>query len=310
MGVIDRAVRNLAQPLDVIDGDFSHPLDVTRLAVQSATNKGGAPITTFRQTIAPWYANIDGGVDAAIDASVDNIRHKGLPGQYGVNDRYGAFTQADADAPITVVTDYRFSDPLDPTTAAHYDRTPSGGKRIVLNHDVVDPNSPMTLSHESTHAGFLRDRLSQMEASVPPWGAGDINTEARRVAALNIPVSGRGKKYTKGQKELTDYLFERQEVDPRLAEVRRVYALEMGRLPKTPEEFEKAWNWYRIAGMQRLLNTGYKPTMSPLAYRMYNSLPAQLKEVLFKRGVQVPSVMAAGALSGLTKNPQQPAEEF
>jgi len=309
MGVIDRAVRNLAQPLDVIEGDFSQPLDVVRKALKAA-GQGEAPVTTFRQAIAPWYANIDGGVDAAIDASVDNIRQKGLPGQYGVNDRYGAFSQSDADAPIRVISDYRFSDPLEPTTVAHYDRMPNGGKRIVLNHDVVNPDSPMTIGHESTHAGLLSDPLKQLEASVPPWGVGDINTEARRAAAANIPLSGKGRKYGKGQKELTDYLFERQEVDPRLAEVRRVYALEMGRLPKTPEEFARAWNWYRVAGLQRLQNTGYQPTMSLLAYRMYNSLPDQLKEVLFRRGVQVPSVMAAGALSGLTKNPQQPAEEF
>jgi hypothetical protein len=91
--------------------------------------------------------------------------------------------------------------------------------------------------------------------------------------------------------ERAAYLTDPTEVDVRLAEIKRHYAHHTGRLVDSPEEAQKAWDWWRSYSRnfdpgvnESLERPGENPSLEREDFEFYdNALSPQMKQQMLHR---------------------------
>lgn len=172
----------------------------------------GPRTQTLRQDIARWYEPA-GGLDAAVSSAME------AQGARRKNDTMPEFpfweaSSLDRELPV-VIKD------LPAKYRGAYDM--KTGRVEMPAAALTDPfNRQQTLEHERSHGVFGGDFLHP--------GYQDSLTPAREDASAMAKWKA--------------YAVRPEELDVRLAMIKRIYAYNTGRLVETPEEAERAVQWY------------------------------------------------------------------
>jgi hypothetical protein len=165
--------------------------------------------------------------------------------------------------------------------------------QTVSMHNAVTPaDYQPTLEHELSHAVYIpnnaastRQRISSGEIPAPDDSATqpDANWQMPALAATKrVGPNVREKIRDPDTVEQNKYVLDPAEVDVRLAEIKRRYAHHTGQLVNTPEDAEKAWNWWRENQKTLPLEEGW-PTTEKSEFKTYDELPDAQKQQLFYR---------------------------
>lgn len=296
----------------------ANPADGMADAWQSIESSQQPTPVTFRQAVSRWYENTPGGFDAAVENSQRALKEHGdvFPHNSPI---YGDWSPADVDRPADVQIDHSMNRTFSP-------RGVYGSRGVLVNPAVAD--APLgrnaVLEHELTHHLTLRNMVDKSLPVSLRSSVSDVATrrfdgspsgsmarqqnpalvarsedvqqpDAARIAAANTLAQ-------LAQHE--NYVMGRAELDPRVAEVRRRYAFHVGKDVTTPAQAADAWEWYKSHrdDFENLRSPRERPTMEAYQFSLYDSLPPESKQIMFKRMTQIPSVLApVGVLSGLTE---------
>jgi hypothetical protein len=228
---------------------------------------GYTPNTTLGKQISRWYDNA-GGLDKAIEgaqAAQANRNPRILD-----NLLWPKWQPSDVTKRTASSIEMSPEDPSPDSPANGWWN--QNTKKIWVDSDSKHPQA--TLEHELSHNAYARD-------------AGTLGTQrsASRDSPSWVLPHGGGE-----QADYNRYLLDPTETDVRLAEIKRHYANHTGRLVNTPEEAQKAWDWWRA--YKRNFSPGFNdkierptdsPTLWPSDFDFYDDLPEQMKEQMLHR---------------------------
>lgn len=254
------------------------------------------PGMTFREAVGHHYANRPGGLAGVLARSQRAMDTSGIP--FPVDDdwyQYGKWSMRDVDTPFPVL-----ADPTLPRMGAAGQYREAG---ISISPAVAAADGPLsmrnaTLEHEATH-GLLFAPLLKGKGWSAPYHNLPFDSPSFADSDLN-PIGGPS----------NEYLMRRSELDPRVAEIRRRFASVEGRDVNSPADAQDAWDWWR-ENKDRFASGGDQPKTSlyPSAFAMYDSLPKEAKDIIFRRMTQVPALAApiatGGLLGGLTSRSEE-----
>jgi hypothetical protein len=186
---------------------------------------------SFPEFVAPYYAKTPGGYSGAVRAAESARTLHPTPSYQPLS-----FTERSLARPVPV--DSRVP-PAGVTSYGQFD--PATG-RATMHPWNIGPNAGQgrpglarsTLEHELTHA-----RVQDLQPGVPISEDSLLAGQSRTGA----PFAD-----TPRQAAYRRYASSAVEIDPRLAQVKRLYAQQTGRLVDTPEEADRALRWYNQAG--------------------------------------------------------------
>jgi hypothetical protein len=229
---------------------------------------GYGPTTTLGAQIGRWYDNA-GGLDAAISGAQEAQKNRDprvLDGLLWPKWKPGDVTKRMPQAVNRVAG-------LDNGTNGQW----HAGTTEILLRAGEDPatGEPLVgqgaLEHELSHNAFSRNADTTRQQRDP------LRADARDW------IVPHGDDYKA-------YLLSPPEVDVRLAEIKRHYAHHTGRLVDSPEEAQKAWEWWRwnqlnfMPGFdEQIERPGDNPTLDPEDFYWYDSQPPQMKEQMLHR---------------------------
>jgi hypothetical protein len=226
---------------------------------------------TLRQDIERWYANAGGlnrAVELARQAQAERAKDDTMP-------EFPFWEPEMLDKEFTVTAVGGFDDAAVPgsTRAVFYPRR----QTIAIGPEVAGgtaPGSQASLEHERGHGVF----------------GGDY----KNAAYLDALIAARDDAGV--MPRWRSYVTKPAEMDVRLAQVKRLYAHATGRIVDTPEEAQRALDWY-IRNYETIpQDTPSSPALTrPEDAIFYNSLPAQKKQKALRRMTEVVS-------SGTTPN--------
>lgn len=235
-----------------------------QIAMPPAPNVYG---TTLGSQIARWYERTPGGLAGAVDAAQQAMgsRDRGiLP-----NHKWTRWSPQD-------VLDKRATLDVYPRPGAPY----LGQYDPMKGEVYADPRSEKfqtTLEHELSHHAYADSDQTYASPSSYDGYPSAMNSEQDFVAYVLTPV----------------------ETDVRLAEVKRRYAHATGRLVTTPEEAQRAWDWFmRTSGeQQKQYYSGPNESSSGLYEMELNWTPEQRKQAMHR----MPELVAS-PVSGLLRS--------
>jgi predicted SprT family Zn-dependent metalloprotease len=290
----------------------------------AASNPEPVPVT-FRQAVSRWYEAVPGGFDAAVENSQRALREHGAVYPHSNSPAYGNWSPEDVDKPTPVRVNWK----LGPFDA----RGTYGGasREVQLNPaflDAAPKGINPVVEHELTHAlldkgrspGLLGSeewRNASQRFDDTAYGSATLAQNPQLAAQYSAggPDAFLAEKRLRPLVENENYLMQRAELDPRIAEVRRRYAFYTGKDVLTPEDAAGAWEWWRAnrEWLEDLSTPTDLPSMMRSHFDTYDALPASSKQIMFKRMTQIPAVLAPlaigagaqqqqpGVLSGLTE---------
>jgi hypothetical protein len=268
-------------------------------------------ITTFRDLVGRWYENAPGGLDAAIQSS-----HKALK-EFRPTSSYGHWPEYAVEANIPV-----YKRPQRSGVLGSY--SPMTGE-VALDTALSSADELGTLEHEATHHLLKRPHgLIEKGMTISPShphieDKGPFWRQPRRLPTLSDTFASRDNDllrplvadqyrartpgYEPGDVADDDpamqharYLTSRVEIDPRLADIRRRYALQQGQDVKTPDDARAAWEWWRDAQEAWHNAPRDRPSMTASDFALLDKMPDHAKDVLFRRMTQIPAVLAPLAI--------------
>lgn len=261
---------------------------------------------TLGSQIGRWYENA-GGLNKAV-SSAQTAQQNRDPAVLNDN----TWTKWQPEDALTKQTPV-YRKPLSPETGGYF--RPATGN-ITLNSDTTPSYQQGTLEHELSHAAFARDSstMLRMQAATRKPSAADWLdwttygiTPNKKWSTPQLAENTPHKPY--GNAQHTEYLLNPAEVDVRLAEIKRIYAQQTGKLVETPQQAHEAMNWYR----ENMDNTGgsavrvgvgssgrsvtpprnvsqelrdggnFEPTISREAFKLYDTLPDEQRQQLLHR---------------------------
>lgn len=296
-----------ANPTDTLDKAWSQIAAHAEPGGVAADDPISTPVT-FRQAVSRWYENTPGGFDAAVESSQKALREHGVVYPHSNSPAYGMWEPQDVDKRTAVKVNWALG-PFD-------SRGTYSNDRVLLNPaylDAAPKGRNPTLEHELTHAmldktrpvGLLRgahwQNGFQRFDRTPP---GSVTLAQNPVLAERY--AGGGPDALDAERRLRplvdaeNYVMQRAELDPRIAEVRRRYAFYTGQDVVTPEDAARAWDWWRAnrEWLEDLSTPTDTPSMTRSQFDTYNSLPEESKSIMFRRMTQVPAIMAPIAAGG------------
>jgi len=307
-------------------------------AAQIGLEAAGPPtpvVSTPRESLERWYANTDGGFDAAVESSQRALK------KYEPDTAYGGWPAENVDRKVDVkMLDKRLGDDLSaPETGEALGFYDSGRHNIGLNNQYRDQLRRLgVLDHEMTHAlteGHYADQAlpvgefftkgpffrgpqeSPVGISIVPdeYTLGDNVQLLRMLKNMGLEYDpsthnilglrdGWRKEVRPALINDAQYRASRAEIDPALAEVRRRYAWNTGQDVRTPVDAARALEWYR-QNRRDIRSTGVDvPSMNPIGLELLTNPPGgdQAKMRVLRRMTQVPGVLAP-----LLGNPEEQA---
>lgn len=282
---------------------------------------------TFREAVSRWYENTPEGFDGAVASSQEALKKYGIVYPHSNSPAYGSWPAENVDAPAQVRIDPKLGD-FGPR--GNYG---AGGVRInpVMVPAVKGRNA--TLEHELTHHLTLHGSQPPNENSLLAVqrarnvrerfdGTPDGSVTLQQNPSLALAYESGATPDVRNDAErslriLADnerYAMQRAELDPRIAEVRRRYAFHTGRDVTTPQQAADAWEWYKAnrGRFEDLAASTERPSMVPSQFDIYDSLPPESKQIMFRRMTQVPALLApigigaagqqGSVLDGLNRN--------
>lgn len=227
---------------------------------------GYEPTFSLGDQIGRWYENA-GGLDKAVDSAQQSMANRDPKVLDGLLWPKWEKKGLDEKFPVSRERDQRI-----PNANGTFDWS---DRRIRLSPGVQ--NHQAVLEHEGSHGLFM---------------PGNSGAKQRAAAAdrdrWDVP---HGDKHTA-------YLMDPAEVDVRLAEIKRRYAHHTGRLVDSPEEAQKAFDWWKTYNLNFSpeINEGREkpierpsdgPTTSRRATDTYDQLPEPMKQQLLHRMPEV-----------------------
>jgi len=271
---------------------------------------------THRQAVSRWYDNMPGGYDEAVRTSQDAMKDGSVWGSYG------KWNPQDVDVPVEVFNVeprmMRNSHGEHGPLPMHMG-IPDRHAEIRIRSDILDsPSGSGVMDHEVTHhlmgipwkkaeAGnfdvFASDMTPDQTAS--SFGSAHLAVDDVRPAVKAVY----GDTFTNATKEqqhgtISDamYRMAQGEIDPRAAEVRRLYSWNTGKNVTNESEAKDALTWF-MRNFNEINNGPQPPTMDPLALMLYRNGGEEFRDKLIRRLPQVLSVGGAAtmpfALQGL-----------
>jgi hypothetical protein len=295
--------------------------------------KGGEPgersvKLTPRDVLSRWYENTPGGFDGAVENSQQALKKYGVVYPHSNSPAYGQWSPDAVDAPSRVAVNLELNKFDSP-------RGTYGAGGVKMNPAMLDATKARnaTLEHEMTHHLMLHgqdapddptlvqvQRAGNRRERFDSTPEGSITLQNNPSLALIYEKSPFADMRADAERALRPlvgserYVMRRVELDPRVAEVRRRYAHHTGQDVTTPEEAEKAWDWYRTnrQHFEDLSSPHERPSMTHTQFNTYDALPPESKRIMFTRMTQVPAVLAPlgvgaassqqGLLDGLREN--------
>jgi hypothetical protein len=224
---------------------------------------GYSPTTTLGAQIGRWYETA-GGLDKAIAAAQQSQQQR-PPGVLS-STLWPKWTPQD-------VTQRR---PAAVKTKPAQEMGRAKGLWLADESEVwlrEEDADQATLEHELSHNAYSRDGSTVTRQSRP------INWAHQN---WDVPEGE--------DRQFEAYTLDPPEVDVRLAEIKRHYAHHTGRIVDSPEEAQRAWDWYRQ--WQRNFKPGIKPkierpgdnpTMHESQFELYDSLPEAMRKQMLHR---------------------------
>lgn len=208
------------------------------------------------------------------------------PGREGDFWRSGAYVTPSmnplsAFAPLPVrIKDY---DILQGDVLGSFDTAAPGAgvnvSRDMLLDDITGLGADQTVAHELNHAASIWDQRAY--GRMLPWTLVGAK-KALKHSLLDL-LMGR----TKG---MAMYLADMEEVDPRLAAMRRMYTYNTGRSVNNVDDAEAAWRWWSRRGQP--LAWGPETPVRETDFDFYNSLSPDVMKYLMHRMTVTPALLA------------------
>jgi hypothetical protein len=245
--------------------EFSTPPPPPALKEPSFFGKllGYTPNTTLGDQIGRWYEPA-GGLGNAIKSA--QTAQKNRDGSVLDGLLWPKWEPADVTqrTPASITISAPSQDQAGPE--GRWDSYPGS---VWLKKGSAWPQQPV-LEHELGHNAYVRDTAtlrSQEDAT------------EKGAAGWNVPHGGTDRA------DFYRYALDPAEVDVRLAEIKRRYAFATGRLVDSPEEAQKAWDWWRSNYYESPpdKNDPERPTMTPGQFRIYDNLPGPMQRQMFHR---------------------------
>jgi hypothetical protein len=280
----------VAKPLRALGGGigravFGHPpAQPTSLRVNSfhptpaaAAGATGSTVTTFGHEIAPYYKDVPGGYNAAVRSAVSARTAHPTPSYSPLS-----FSPTSLERPVNV--------DVHPFEGRAYGVYAPRTDSVSLNSATLAGKNPgavqSVLEHELTHAR-VQGSMATGENLLTPGGS--------KLGPYAAP-------------EHMAYFGTSIETDPRLAQIKRLYAQRTGRLVDTPEEGRKALDWYGhgwfspSAGMPSSPGAGYIHDRDGLlpaeVFHYYNQPPAAFSKWKDEAAARMTQLLGAGGLAG------------
>jgi hypothetical protein len=273
---------------------------------------------TFRQAVSRWYGNTPGGFDAAVENSQRALRQHGVVYPHSNSPAYGEWSpeMVDSEAPVRI----------DPKLDVSGSRGRYGTRGVSINPVMLEATKARnsTLEHELTHhltagkAFHATDPLA-VQRMGNSWARFDGTPDGSATLSLNprlaaqydasqpASVQSAAEEILRPLANTEQYAMKRVELDPRIAEVRRRYAFHTGKDVVAPEDAAEAWDWYRSrrGQFENLSSPHERPSMTEQQFDIYDSLPPESKQIMFKRMTQVPAVLAPVAAGAAASSEQE-----
>jgi hypothetical protein len=263
---------------------------------------------THRQAVSRWYDNMPGGYDEAVRTSQAAMNDGSVWGMYG------KWNPEDVDVPAEVFHvepkmmpgSHGEHGPL-PMHAGIPDRhaeirvrsdalaSPQGGG--VVDHEVT--HHLMAMPWKKAEAGrfdaFANDMTpDQIAAS---FGSAHLGVDDVRPALKAVY----GDAFTNAPKDVQNgtisnamYRMSQGEVDPRAAEVRRLYSWNTGKNVESESDARDALTWF-MHNFNEISNGPQPPTMDALSLMLYRNGGEEFRNKLLRRLTQVMSVGGAAS---------------
>lgn len=236
---------------------------------------GYKPTATLGEQVGRWYEN-SGGLNAAVQKAQESQQKRDPKVLDGLLWPKWKPEDVNKRAPVTTSD----TDPYYKEAGNDGWHDPNSGS-IWLRDGA--PNKASVLGHELGHHVYARD----------------ADTVVRQQAAAEDGVSGWHMPHGGDKKsDYYRYTLEPAEVDVRLAEIKRHYAHHTGRLVDSPEEAQKAWDWW--SSYRRNFTPGVNehierpedaPTLDMRTFDRYDTLPPQMKQQMLHR---MPELVQSG----------------
>lgn len=255
---------------------------------------------SLRDLIAPYYANVPGGIEAAMANASKNMEG-GVPGIGSY-----LFTKYDTN---------KVNDPLLVTQSDDkdllgeylhkafypYADDPNLAGRIKISPSALEKNPRITLQHEAGHHVFAPPELDQAIALANQFGTvsnpspDQIRDVSRRIKDLSDDAM---RYFGHGPQWRGMYYFKPSEIDARLPNINREFARATGQLIDSPEKAMEAMDFY-AKNEPFTVN----PDLSDELLKTYTEDPA-IKSLIAKR---IPQLLALGGV-GMASTQAQAGE--
>jgi hypothetical protein len=224
---------------------------------------GYEPTATLGSQIGRWYENA-GGLGKAIDAAQQSQQSRNTRVLDGLMWPKWKPEDVTSRRPSSITRSPQYAVPN--ANGAWYHNS----SRVWLAPDARQS----VLEHELSHNAYIRDAKT---------GASQA-AAAEQSQNWDMPHGGTARG------DRAKYLAAPEEVDVRLAEIKRRYAHHAGRLVDSPEEAKKAWDWWRTynlnfgpAGSKQVERPEDRPTLYRRDFEYYDDLPGHMKTQMLHR---------------------------
>jgi hypothetical protein len=217
----------------------------------------GAKMKSLAESLDPYYGKMEGGVEGVIRRA----EGKQVPYAPSIPSVPWKAEDLHTKVPVVEVPGKTVKLPKGIAIPGAENETYAGVTTPMVNRPAAPPavitmpkdslvnvhDQQQTVGHELTHSGM------QMAPIKRVLERGGTAKELANLAKIDPEITSSGQKLVKtlggtpsfGPKHNLNYLFSPDELDPRLALVKRVYAQNTGREVTSPAEAKKALDWFK-----------------------------------------------------------------